>query len=153
MIKIHVSMVSPAAAAILMAAAVFFSGAYAKQSIDWDRKLAGGHHELSIGNYSKAADMFANYVNKHPESGACRTALGMAFKKQGKMGEAKSEFRRATEVEPDYADAYYELGAMLESDKDYKEAEKSFEKYLQLAPLSSKKMTVEDRIRFCRQNI
>ena len=106
-----------------------------------------------IGNYEQAVKMFGADVDKHPESGAARTALGMALKRQGKMGEAKSSFRRATEVEPGFADGHYELGAMLENDKEFSEAVKSFERYLQLAPLSSKKQSVEARIRFCRQKI
>lgn len=127
--------------------------ALAKKDIDWDKRLAKGYHEMSIGNYEQAVKMFGSDVEKHPESGAARTALGMALKRQGKMGEAKSSFRRATEVEPGFAEGHYELGAMLESDKEYSEALKSFERYLQLSPLSSKKQAVEDRIRFCRQKI
>lgn len=127
--------------------------ALAKKDIDWDKRLAKGYHQMSIGNYAEAAKMFGSDVDKHPESGAARTALGMALKRMGKLGEAKSSFRRATEVEPGFAEAQYELGAMLESDKEYSEALKCFERYLQLAPLSSKKQAVEDRVKFCRQKI
>ncbi len=125
----------------------------AKKDIDWDKRLAKGYHQMSIGNYEEAVKMFGSEVDKHPESGAARTALGMAQKRQGKMGEAKSSFRRATEVEPGFAEGHYELGAMLENDKEYSEALKCFERYLQLAPLSSKKQSVEDRVKFCRQKI
>lgn len=125
--------------------------ALAKKDIDWDKRLAKGYYQMSIGNYAEAVKMFGNEVDKHPESGAARTALGMALKRQGKMGEAKASLRRATEVEPGFAEGYYELGAMLENDKEYPEALKCFERYLQLAPLSSKKQSVEDRVRFCKQ--
>lgn len=136
-------------AALLLAPA----GALAKEKIDWDKRLEKPYHELAIGNFDKAAAMFAKEVSKHPESGAARTAQGKAFKQLGKMGEAKAAFRRATEVEPDFAESYYELGCMCESDKEWSEANKSFERYLQLAPLSSKKKSVEDRILNCRQNM
>lgn len=127
--------------------------ALAKKDIDWDKRLAKGYHEMAIGNYNEALKMFGSEVEKHPESGAARTALGMVLKRQGKLGEAKASFRRATEVESGFAEGHYELGAMLESDKEYSEALKSFERYLQLAPLSSKKQAVEDRIRFCKQKL
>lgn len=125
----------------------------AKAKIDWDKRLAKGYNQLSIGNYKEAVAIFSKEVDKHPESGAARTAQGKAFKQVGKMGEAKAAFRRSTEVEPDFAEAWYELGVICESDKEYSEANKSFERYLQLAPLSSKKKSVEDRIQFCRQNM
>ncbi|MBY0356627.1 MAG: tetratricopeptide repeat protein [Candidatus Obscuribacterales bacterium] len=140
-----------AVAALVVATAL--SCAVQASNIDWDSKLASGHHQLSIGNYAKAADMFASQVDKHPESAACRVALGMAQKKMGKMAEAKASFRRATEVEPDYAESHYELGAMLENDKEYKEACQCFERYMQLAPSSTKRASVEERIRYCRENI
>lgn len=125
---------------------------YCKSTIDWDKKLAKGYDWMTRGDYDKALLMFQAEVDKHPESGACRTALGLCLKKKGKMGEAKASLRRATEVEPEFAEAYYELGAMLQNDKDYVEALKCFERYMQLAPLSSKKASVEERIRDCRQN-
>jgi tetratricopeptide (TPR) repeat protein len=139
---------------ILLLSMVFLAApTLAKKDIDWDKRLAKGYHQMSIGNYEEAVKMFGSEVDKHPESGAARTALGMALKRQGKMGEAKASFRRATEVESGFAEGQYELGAMLENDKEYSEALKCFERYLQLAPLSSKKASVEDRIRFCKQKI
>lgn len=129
------------------------STAFCKSKIDWDKKLAKGYRDLDYGDYDKALAFFQSEVDHHPESGAARTGLGLACKKKGKTGEAVAHFRRATEVEPDFAEAHYELGAMLEGDKNYSEACKSFERYLQLAPLSSKRSSVEERIRNCKQNI
>lgn len=103
-------------------------------------------------DYDKALAMFQSELDKHPESGAVRTAVGSCLKRKGKLAEAKAMFRRATEVEPGYADAYYELGAMLQNDKDYAEARKSFERYMQLAPVSSRNASVEERIKDCMQN-
>ncbi len=121
--------------------------------VDWDKRLAKGFRDLEIGDYEKAMKFFSSEVDHHPEAGAARMGLGLTFKRKGKSGEAIAQLRRATEVDPDYAEAHYELGAMLEGNKDYGEACKCFERYLQLAPLSSKKASVEDRIRNCKQNM
>ncbi len=145
--------VSAATVLMVAVAASFCSPAESKDKIDWDKRLAKGYKSLEIGDYDKAMQFFQTEIDHHPESGAARTGMGMAFKRKGKTGEAVAAIRRATEVEPDYADAYYELGSLLESNKDFGEAEKCFEKYLQLAPLTNKKSTVEDRIRNCKENM
>jgi tetratricopeptide (TPR) repeat protein len=124
-----------------------------KSKIDWDKKLAKGFRDIEIGEYDKALKFFQDEVDHHPESGAARTGVGMALKAKGKSGEAVAAIRRATEVEPDYAEAYYQLGSLLESNKDYSEACNCFERFLQLAPISSKKASVEERIKNCKQNM
>jgi protein O-mannosyl-transferase len=142
------------ATALLIALPFLAAAADSKPArIDWDKKLAKGYRDLDFGDYDKAMDFFQKEVDHHPESGAARTGVGLACKKKGKAAEAIAHFRRATEVEPDYAEAHYELGAMLENDKNYSEACKCFERYLQLAPISSKRASVEDRIRNCKQNM
>lgn len=140
------------ATVIAMAVAASFQIAFAKSQIDWDKKLAKGYDWMQRNDYDKALSMFQGELDKHPESGAVRTAVGMALKRKGKLAEAKASFRRATEVEPGFAEAYYELGAMLQNDKDYAEAHKCFERYMQLAPVSSRNSSVEERIKDCIQN-
>ena len=140
-----------------LAAVVVFLGASMPAlgggPVDWERKLEKGYYELSIGNVDKAREMFESKVRKYPSSGACHTALGATLKKKGKLTEAKAEFRRATEVEPTYAEGFYELGAMMESDKEFLQASQAFEKYLLLKPDSNRKATVADRIRFCKEHL
>lgn len=140
------------ATVIAMAVAVSFQFCFAKSTIDWDKKLAKGYDWMQRGDYDKALSMFQSELDKHPESGAVRTAMGLVLKKKGKLAEAKASFRRSTEVEPDFAEGYYELGAMLQNDKDYVEAKKCFERYMQLAPLSSRAASVEERIKDCIAN-
>jgi tetratricopeptide (TPR) repeat protein len=144
-----------AASTILaLALGACFSDTLAKPAkIDWDKKLAKGYRFLDFGDYDAALKFFQSEVDHHPESGAVRMGLGLVCKRKGKPAEAIAHLRRATEVEPDYAEPYYELGAMLEIEKNYSEACKCFERYLQLAPLSSKRASVEDRIRNCKQNM
>ena len=143
--------------AVLVAAAVvlgvWLPDAYAEKPVDWDKKLAKGYNELSIGNVNEAIDWFSGKVKSYPTSAACHNGLALALKKKGKLSEAKVEFHKATELEPNFGDAYYELGAMLESDKEYQAAADAFERYLTLKPDSNRKAAVADRIRFCRDKV
>lgn len=141
------------ATALIVAVAASFSPVQCKSNIDWDKKLSKGYRDIEIGEYDRALKFFQSESDHHPESAAARTGIGMALKAKGKAGEAVAAIRRATEVEPDYAEAHYQLGSLLESNKDYTEACKCFERYLQLAPISSKKASVEERIRNCKQNM
>lgn len=124
-----------------------------KSPPDWEKELAKGNKELSIGNKLKAVEIFSKKISKYPNSGACHTALGRAYKRLGKLDQAKQEFKVATQMEPTYADAYYEYGSCLELDKEYGRAKDAFEKYLDLAPTASQRKTIEDRIRFCKDNL
>lgn len=123
----------------------------AERPVDWEKKLEKGYYELSIGNVDEAIKWFRAKVKSYATSGACHTGLGLALKKKGKLAEAMAEFQKATEVEPGYAEAFYELGAMLESDKDYAGAAQSFEKYLTLKPDSNRRNAVAERLRFCKE--
>jgi tetratricopeptide (TPR) repeat protein len=126
---------------------------YAKKPINWDEKLAKGKYELSIGNTEKAIKIFDEKVKHHPESAACHVALGEALKYKGRWDEARAEFQKATEVEPGYAEGFYQLGIMQEKSQMFAQAANSFDRYVQLAPDKARKLNVEDRVRFCKENI
>lgn len=122
----------------------------AKSPPDWNKVLDKGIHEMEVGNTDKAVAIFAEKVKRYPDSGACHTCLGKAYKRWGKIDLAKTSFRTATEVEPTYAEAYYEYGAVLESDQQWKEAVSAFEHFAQLSPDAAKRLAVPDRIAFCK---
>ncbi len=127
--------------------------AKSSKPVDWNKKLEKGYYELSIGNVDQAIDWFRAKVKSNPESGACHTALGTALKKKGRLQDAKNEFAAAASSEPTYANGFYELGSMQESDKEYSAASQSFEKYLQYSADTNKKKVVEDRLKFCKEHI
>jgi Tfp pilus assembly protein PilF len=136
--------------ALTVAGLLWPATALGAKTINWDKKLEHGYQQLSIGNVDEAINIFSSKVKSYPQSGACHTALGKALKKKGKLGQAKAEFRQATSVEPNFADAYYEVAAMEESDKEYQQAATDFDKYLSLNPQTDRK-AVADRIRFCQE--
>lgn len=147
----HKGLAAVSVAALL--ACTLSGTAVSAKNVDWDKTLKSGYNDLSLGNVDEAIGTFQGKCKKYPDSGACHNALGMALKKRGKLTEAKAEFRKATEVEPSFGDSYYELGSMLESDKDYAGAAQAFERYIQVKPDSDRRASVEDRIKFCKQHI
>ncbi len=124
--------------------------AQAKGEPNWDVALKDANHLLAIGESEKAAAIFESKIKKYPNSGACHTALGRALKRLGKLDQAKTEFLRSTEVEPNYADGFYELGVLQESDKEWAEAANAFTRYVELKPDSGQRRTIEDRILYCK---
>ncbi len=140
--------------AVLFLAAGFGQGSLASNKpIDWDKRLAKARQLMDTNNVEEAMKILSDELKKHPEAAAPHTDLGKAYKKRGKMMLAKSEFRRATEVDPSYAEAWYELGAMEQADKEFELAVRAFERFLQMQPYSDRKATVEERIRACKSNL
>jgi tetratricopeptide (TPR) repeat protein len=147
------SFVGIASGALICESAFFPTKAFSAAPIDWDKRLEKANHQLSIGEVDQAVGMFSAELKKHPEAGAPHVALGRALKKKGKLSDAKSEFQRSTEVDPGYAPAFYELGAMQENDKEWQAATSSFEQYLQLAPDADNSKSASERLRNCKQNL
>ncbi len=120
---------------------------------DWQKILAEGNHELAVGNTDHAVAIFSKKVNKYPSSAACHTALGRAYKRLGKIDDAKAQFKQATQLEPNFPDGFYELGVIEESDKHWADASTAFEKYLLLKPESSERRALADRIKYCKDQL
>jgi Flp pilus assembly protein TadD len=142
--------------AFIQALLVFCPLSFAEASTDaekYAKPMAQATTEFEKGNYQVAQDAFLKLVTKYPSSAELRNMLAKSYKRLGKLDEAKGEFRAAIQCDPNYADSYYELGCMLESDKDYRSAVVSFEKYLELKPDSSNRRLVTDRIQFCKGNM
>ncbi len=142
--------------ALVQALLVFCPLSFAEASTDaekYAKPMAQATTEFEKGNYQVAQDAFLKLVTKYPGSAELRTMLAKSYKRLGKFDEAKGEFRAAIQCDANHAEAYYELGCMMESDKDYKSAVVSFEKYLELKPDSSNRKLVSDRIQFCKGQV
>ena len=59
---------------------------------------------------------------------------GVVLWNAGKIPEAEAMFKKATELDPKYADAFYQLGVAQVSGGKTADAIKSLETYLKLAP-------------------
>lgn len=72
---------------------------------------------------------------------------GLIMAENDKVGAAK-EFRRAIQLMPDFAGAYYELGRIYLSNREYREAEKLFSKAIQLDPTRACAFRARGRARY-----
>lgn len=142
-----------AAAAMILSSG--FSGlSYAgNKPVDWDKELVKVRNLIDTNNIEEAMKLLDKQLKKHPDAAQPHVDLGKCYKKRGKLSLARSEFRRATEVDPNYAESWYELGSMYQVDKEWQLAVTSFEKYLALAPYSERKDQVKDRINFCKSQL
>jgi tetratricopeptide (TPR) repeat protein len=117
---------------------------------DMSKVLKSGYENLSQGRTEEALAFFQGKLKKYPNSGLLHLGIGKALKRLGKLGEAKQEFRTATQVEPSFADGFYELGVCMESDKEWLAAADAFQKFLQLKPDAGDRRAITDRIRYCQ---
>jgi tetratricopeptide (TPR) repeat protein len=138
---------------ISFASAGFNSALQGAEEKDWEKILKRGNTELAQGNTEKAISFFQGKCLKYPLSGACHTGLGKSLKRLGKIAEAKEELKKATELDPSYAPGFYELGSILEGDKEWAAAAQAFEKYLELSPEAGQRQAISDRIRNCKEHI
>ena len=113
-----------------------------------NRRLSTGHKEPHpspqeldslINQYSsgllsdtviKAQILLQNY----PESFLIWNILGAARKGLGKVHEAQEAFRRATQINPRYADAHYNLGIILQDLGNLDKAIEAYQRAVQIKP-------------------
>jgi tetratricopeptide (TPR) repeat protein len=131
----------------------FLPAISAPKPVDWDKELAKERHMMDTNNVEEAMAIISKYLKKHPEAAPLHTDMGKALKIRGKLSAAQGEFKRATEVDGNYADAWYELGSMYQSNNEFQLAVDSFEKYLSIAPYGDRASAVKDRISFCKQKL
>ncbi|HEX8978376.1 MAG TPA: tetratricopeptide repeat protein [Parasulfuritortus sp.] len=67
-------------------------------------------------------------------------------KSKGDLSEAAKEFREATELAPEMADAWYNLGTVLAKQEKYADAAAAYQKYVDLKPDSADAQKVRDEI-------
>jgi len=70
----------------------------------------------------------------------------MAYKESGKYKEAYEATLKAIELKPNYYQAYYNLGLILEKQGKYDEAIKAYEKFLNEVPGAERFTDARQRI-------
>jgi tetratricopeptide (TPR) repeat protein len=73
-------------------------------------------------------------VEAHPEDERAHNALGLFYFGRQEWPQAAAEFRRSTEINPEFSQPYNQLGYALRFMNDYAGAEKAFTTYIQLIP-------------------
>jgi tetratricopeptide (TPR) repeat protein len=78
--------------------------------------------------------LFAHAVRVHPDSGAMHADLGNALKERGLLRDAEENYRRATELEPEFPWGWFDLGFLLDEQRRDEEARAAYERALEADP-------------------
>ncbi len=78
------------------------------------------------GNLDAAARTYEQALARHAGSAVLHTNLGTLYKRQGRLAEAGSHYRRAVELEPALTGAWYNLGLTLHDNLQLEEASNAF---------------------------
>lgn len=114
-----------------------------KQAIAFDEKAVEAWEGLAIlYNSQKKFDLAGEASQKAmalqgaagPGDATSAYNAGVILMNQNKMAEAGAQFTRATTMNPNMADAHYQLAMTLLNQEKYQDAVKSLERYLVLAP-------------------
>jgi len=83
---------------------------------------------------AKALEYQQELVAKYPNDERAHFLLGGGYFGQQDYDKAIAEYKRATEINPDYSPAYNLLGYAYKQVEKYDEAETAFKKYIELIP-------------------
>lgn len=67
------------------------------------------------GNYTEAAAKFQEAIKDEPKNASLYLAMGFVYKNMNSFGEAIDSLKKATELQPNYAEAYYSLALLYEA--------------------------------------
>jgi tetratricopeptide (TPR) repeat protein len=77
--------------------------------------LARAQKAFKAGDNAQAADLFDEFVSLVPGRPDALNALGGALYKLGRYQEAEQRYREAIDIDPEYADALFNLAALLQA--------------------------------------
>ena len=97
----------------------------------------------SQGDLTKSIDYLTQCLKKSPRHFEAHYNLGNVYSELGNLELAKVHYELSTEIEPGYPNSFYNLGLVLISMKQYKEAIQSINKYVDLAPNSEHQVANE----------
>ncbi len=88
---------------------------------------------IQSGNKDVAVELISKAISIKPTS-LMHYNLGLVLRAQGKLDDAAASYRKATALQPDYADAHFNLGNVLQKQGDATGAVASYRKVLALKP-------------------
>ena len=93
---------------------------------------------FNAGKYQDSFDLASTYIQQNPGSGPAHKIVGMNEYMLGRPEEALQEVKRATELAPNDADAFYYLGRLHFSTDKFAAALSDFQRALELDPSSAR---------------
>jgi tetratricopeptide (TPR) repeat protein len=79
-------------------------------------------------------ELYSQFVEAYPNDERAHSLLGNHYYGQQEWASAIEEYRRATEIAPDFSPPYNQLGYAHRFLENYDEAEEAFKKYIELIP-------------------
>jgi tetratricopeptide (TPR) repeat protein len=112
---------------------------YYQKAIEEEDCIADAYCNLGIiesqeGNYPKAIDCFTLCLKDNPRHYEAHYNLANLYAEVGNHALAKMHYGIAIELEPDFANSYFNLGLTFAIIREYKQAVKYLKKYRDLAP-------------------
>lgn len=89
---------------------------------------------LKTGRQGEAVPLLEKYVAKSPDDATAWVGLGVGYVDLKRNSDAQKAFERALEVDPKFADAEYQLGALASGNGDSTSAIQHFERAVQMNP-------------------
>ncbi|MGQ9707102.1 MAG: tetratricopeptide repeat protein [bacterium] len=98
--------------------------------IDYLTNLSSAY--IDTGNIEKASEILYILSEKEPDNADVQYKVARTLHLHNKVDEAIEKYRKVIELDPEYLDAYYYLGSVLQDEKeDYKGAVEILEKYVE----------------------
>lgn len=137
-----------------------------------DKELATQYIELNLmaGNEETVIDAINEQAQREPENKTLQYYLGIAYNATKDIDKAEAAYRRAIEIDPNYIDAYINLGGLILNrgidqwnalnsdrnltDKQYNEQKKKvYEVFDQALPILEKAVSIDSTNRIALSNL
>jgi len=119
---------------------------------DLDALLSMGYEYVQKREYAKARGYYMRAAQVAPDNVEARTHLGTVAYFLGDLDEALHHYRQALALDPDYAPAYFEMGAALRfGSGDLQGAIDAWERFLKLDPEAEEAGRIRDLVAEARR--
>ena len=106
----------------------------AKHSSNLDDQYLASAALVQEREFNLATQILEPYVQERPTDAMGHLALGLAYLGQRRHSEGRAKLERALQLNPNLAEAEYQLGELANKDGDSTEATRHLEKAVQLQP-------------------
>jgi Flp pilus assembly protein TadD len=99
-----------------------------------DPRVYQAQQEVEKKNYAHAVELLTGFLKDYPNDPAAHFQLGYAYGLLQRSDDSISEYRRAAELKPDFAEAHLNLGLALIDAKDFAGAGVALQRAAELMP-------------------
>src|SRR5580693_6397046 len=99
-----------------------------------DPRVYQAQQEVEKKNYARAVELLTSFLKDYPNDPTAHFQLGYVYGLLQRSDDSISEYRRAAELKPDFAEAYLNLGLALIEAKDFAGAAVELQRAAELMP-------------------